>query len=69
MEQQTTVTRRMGVMDQLRISVRPLITYAFTLGLIAGVFMRLIPVDSFVTIAATAIGHWFGSQHSNTSAT
>lgn len=46
----------------LRSAVRPLVTYAFALALIAGFFLGQISADVFSSIAIGVITFWFGQR-------
>lgn len=46
----------------LRALTRPLVTFAFTLAVIAGFLIGKINADQFMGLAAIVIGMWFGSR-------
>lgn len=52
----------MNLIDSLRSSLRPVITYAFAAAMIAGFFYQLIPPEVFYTVAGNVISFWFGQR-------
>lgn len=46
----------------LRSGVRPLITYAFALAMVAGFLMKLISAEVFTNVAVTVISFWFATR-------
>lgn len=52
--------------DLFRSAVRPLITYAFSIAMITGFFMKLIPPEVFYTVAGNVVSFWFGQRTPDT---
>lgn len=50
------------MLNNLRGSVRPVLSYVFGAALVAGFFLRMIPADSFLAISGTAVLFWFTSR-------
>lgn len=49
----------------LRSGVRPIITYAFALAMVAGFLLKLISAEVFTNVAVTVISFWFASRSSD----
>lgn len=49
-------------MKALRTSVRPIVTFAFALALVAGFLVGRVPENVFTTIAGSVITFWFGQR-------
>lgn len=45
-----------------RSLTRPLVTYAFTIAVIAGFLLGRVSADQFMGLAIMVIGMWFGSR-------
>lgn len=46
----------------LRSAVRPTITYAFALAMVAGFLLKLISAEVFTNVAVTVISFWFATR-------
>jgi hypothetical protein len=49
-------------LELVRAMVRPVVTYVFSLSLVAGFFAGRITADQFLPLASAAVFFWFGDR-------